>query len=352
MRNMGGLLRNIPVTAITFIIGGMSLAGLPFITAGFWSKDEIFADAVNMTTKTPVGLFVLVMLALAAILTAFYTFRQIAMTFFWSPRTEEAKAAVHNDGTAEGRNIGLQMEMPLVVLAFFAIFAGFVGVNPGFPVLGPLLSGALNIGEFVGKTLIEPPAELGFSILPVLVSLTVFTLGAIAGYWLYFRKPIEAAQPDPVEGIVGADAYRILKNKYYVDEFYVVAFIRPARWVAETLVSGIMDRTIIDGILHGIANATVWTGNLFREFNRVVIDGVGDFIPAAIIDTARSLRNVQSGKVQQYLLYALLAMLVVGLNIGVNIVAPQYDGLAVIIQLVVALIILLVFGLAPQPENK
>src|SRR5207302_1641753 len=131
----------------------------------------------------------------------------------------------------------------------------------------------------VGRTLLEQPPVLDFSIWPVLISLTVFGLGAWAGYVLYFRRPILSGQPDPVEGIVGQylgpDAYRLIQNKYYIDEFYARYFINPTRWLAEQLVSQIIDKGIIDGILHGITRIAVWIGNLFREFNRVVIDGVG-----------------------------------------------------------------------------
>src|SRR5581483_6000875 len=349
MRNMGGLWRRMPVTAATFIIGGMSLAGLPLVTAGFWSKDEIFADAVNMSGKSPVAIVVLVFLALAAILTALYTMRQIAMTFFGSPRTEAAMYAEHNDGTTAGRNISVELTAPLIVLAFFAIFAGFVGVNPGFPIVGPILSGVFNLrapfGAFVGRTLLEPPPHLEFNILPVLVSLTVFLVGAGAGWLLYFQKPIVLGEPDAAEGLIGQyfgpSAYRVLQNKYYIDEFYVAYFVNPARWVAERLVNQIIDRGIIDGILHSIAAIAIWIGNLFREFNRVVIDGVGDGIPEAIADAARSLRTVQSGHIQQYLLYALIAFLWVGANLTILAVLPQWIGWAFVVQ--VGLVIVFVF---------
>ncbi len=350
MRNMGGLWRKMPVTTATFVIGGMSLAGLPLVVAGFWSKDEIFADAWNMSSKTPIAIIVLVFLALAAILTAFYTFRQIGMTFFGAPRTEAAEYAEHNDGTIEGRNISVSLTAPLVVLAFFAIFAGFAGVNPGFPVIGPVLGWLGYHGPFaafVGRTLLEPPPQLEFNIWPVLVSLTVFGLGAWAGWVLYFRRPVVLGETDAAEGVIGRylgpDAYRILQNKYYIDEFYSRAFVEPARWVAVRLVSEIIDKGIIDGILHGIARIAIWIGNLFREFNRVVIDGVGDGIPEAIADAARSLRQVQSGNIQQYLLYALIAFLWVGGNLTLIAVAPQWVSIAAIIQ--VGLVILfIIFG--------
>jgi len=342
---MGGLWRNMPVTTLTFIIGGMSLAGFPLLTAGFWSKDEIFADAFHAMNENPLAVVVLVALALAAFLTALYTFRQIAMTFWGEPRTEAARYAQHNDGTTEGRNISVQITLPLIVLAFFAIVAGFVGVNPGFPLFGLLSGGrdATPFANWVGRTLLEAPPPLEFSIWPVLISFTVFGLGAWAGYVLYFRKPIVMTAPDPVEGIVGADVYRVLQNKYYIDEFYARTFINPMRWVAERLVSQIMDKGIIDGALHLVGRAAIWIGELFREFNRVVIDGVGDGIPEMIVSGARDLRRMQSGHIQQYLLYALIAAIWVTINLALIVVRPDLVGIGALIQAIAAVVLLFAF---------
>ncbi|MEO1444523.1 MAG: proton-conducting transporter membrane subunit, partial [Chloroflexota bacterium] len=95
MRNMGGLRKQMPWVFATFTIGGLSLAGFPLITAGFWSKDEILADAWlgGMVEGYAPQVFVFWMLALAAFLTAFYTTRQIGMTFFGENRTDAAKYA-------------------------------------------------------------------------------------------------------------------------------------------------------------------------------------------------------------------------------------------------------------------
>ena len=176
----------------------------------------------------------------------------------------------------------------------------------------------------------------------MLISLTVFGLGAWAGWVLYFRRPVVAGQPDAAEEVVtnylGADAYRVLQNKYYIDEFYVRYFINPARWVAERLVSEIVDKGILDGILHTIAAVATWIGNLFREFNRVVIDGVGDGIPGAIANAARSLRSVQSGRVQQYLLYALIAGVWISANLALAAVRPDWINVAAAIQVILVII--------------
>ncbi|HRE47149.1 MAG TPA: NADH-quinone oxidoreductase subunit L [Aggregatilineales bacterium] len=351
MRNMGGLLRNMPVTGITFVIGGAALAGFPLVTAGFWSKDEILAEAWAAMSHTPIGLFVLVCLAAAAILTAFYTMRQIAMTFLGSPRTEAAIHAKHydparGDGPTE-RGVSVTMTFPLIILAGFALIAGFVGVNPSFPIVGPVLSGfgiEKPFIKYIGYTLPEAPHLPDFNILPVLLSFTVFGLGAYAGYALYIRRPVVLGEPDPVEGIVGEGTYRLLKNKYFIDEFYQAYFIKPVRWFSDKVAATILDQGVIDGVIHFFARLAGRIGDVFKEFNRVVIDGVGDGIPEAIADAAKGLRPLQTGRVQQYLLFALIAALIVGLNLAVASVAPNAIPIFIIIQGAIAIAIVMIFG--------
>jgi len=359
MRNMGGLIRTMPVTAVTFIIGGLALAGAPIITAGFWSKDEILAEAWYMMGKTPVGLLVLVSLALAATLTAIYTFRQIAMTFLGTPRTEAALYAQHynkarGDGFAE-RSISITLTAPLIVLAVFALLFGFVGVNPSFPIVGPLMS-SLGIEKpfvnYVKYSLLEIPEIPAFNLLPVLLSFAIFGVGVFAGWSLYVRRPVILGQADPVEGIVGKDTYRILQNKYYIDEFYARFFIQPFQWAAARY-SEVVDRGLIDSVLHFVARTAGRIGDVVKEFNRVVIDGVGDGIPEAIGDAAKALRPLQTGRVQQYLLFALVAAIVVAVNLIIIAAVPQIIPVAALVQggIVVLIVFLLGSGSASQPTG-
>src|SRR5512135_2292764 len=133
MFNMGGLRKMMPWTFWTFLIGGFALSGFPLITAGFWSKDEILGEAF---TQNPIVFWVL---ALSALLTAFYTMRQISLSFLGQPRTEAANHAHESHWT---------MILPLVILAFFAITAGFVGVKAGFPGLGSMITPVGQGAEF------------------------------------------------------------------------------------------------------------------------------------------------------------------------------------------------------------
>jgi NADH-quinone oxidoreductase subunit L len=237
-----------------------------------------------------------------------------------------------------------------------AVIAGFVGVNAEFPVVAPLVKSLVGVdtpfGDFVGRTLIEPPHHLPFNWLPVIISLSVFAIGTLIGWALYGRREYNPAQPDPLENVLGSDIYRILQQKYYMDELYEGALVKPFYWFAERFTNVILDKGIIDGTLHAIAGGAVWVGNLLREFNRVVIDGVGDGIPEALAALARTLRQLQTGHVQQYLLYTLAGALWLGVNLIVLAVLPNVIGAFVLAQAAAVLAILLYFNLSSRQARS
>lgn len=318
MLNMGGLRKTMPITFVTFLIGGLSLAGFPLITAGFWSKDEILADAWYGLSHGYAGhIFVFIMLALAAFLTAFYTMRQLGMTFMGEARTEEARHANLGRGL-----VSFTMTLPLIILAFFAVLAGYVGVHPDFPVFGSIFSAEYNpFHHFVGVTLLEVPEKLKFNVIPVLFSFGIALGGIGLGWLLYWRKPLTTHQEDPLIAILGVQLHSLLRNKYYIDEWYRWMFLRPARWIAKEVSDRFLDRTLIDGILHGIARVFVWLGDLMKVLNTWLIDGVGDGIPEGIVHSGGWLRRIQTGRVQQYLLFVVAAAILAGAVVAVTMAA-------------------------------
>jgi NADH-quinone oxidoreductase subunit L len=289
MFNMGGLRRKMPVTFWTFLIGGFALAGFPLVTAGFWSKDEILADAFGHGHWA-----VFLTLAVAAFMTAFYTMRQITLTFLGEPRTQEAEHAQETPWT---------MTVPLIILAIFAIGYGWVGIPEHFPVLGGLIPNWLH--EFVGGTLAEHPEAAEFSWVPLLTSLFVALGGLYAG-WLVYRNVNSPAE----------DRFQIplLKNKYYFDEIYDRAFVKPAYWFAENVVYKFLDQGVIDGILHIFGPLTDRIGSIIRNYfdlpviNRFFGDGSADVTYTA----GERLRAVQTGRIQQYLMLALVVFIAIG----------------------------------------
>ena len=289
MFNMGGLRRKMPITFWTFLIGGLALSGFPLMTAGFWSKDEILADAFGHGHWA-----VFLTLAAAAFLTAFYTMRQITLTFLGEPRTKEAEHAQETPWT---------MTVPLIILAIFAVAYGWVGIPTEFPLLGGLLPNWLH--EFVGGTLAEHPEALTFHPIPLLTSFVV-ALGGLYFGWLVYRN-VQAPAEDRFQ-------IPLLKNKYYFDEIYDRLFVKPAYWFAETFVSRWMDQGLIDGTLHIFGPVTDRIGSFIRKYIDLLIvnQAFGDGSYKATWWFGRSLRPVQTGRIQQYLMFALVVFILVG----------------------------------------
>lgn len=293
---MGGLRKKMPRTFWTFLIGGFALSGFPLVTAGFWSKDEILTGAFNGG-----HILVFAVLALSAFLTAFYTMRQITLTFLGKPRTKAAEHAHETPWT---------MTVPLMVLAVFAVSAGWVGIPEAFPGLGGLLPNWFE--EFVGSMLHTAHGEVHHSLVPLFTSLVVALGGLLLG-WLVYRGVDKADAVDPMAEPLGP-AFVAFKKKYGIDELYQLILIRPAYWFAETFTYKLVDKKILDGILHGIARLGVLLGGwLRRGFDLPVVNGGGDGIARGTRELGSGMRGIQSGRIQQYMIVAIAVLVVVGL---------------------------------------
>ena len=287
MFNMGGLRKKMPITFWTFLIGGFALSGFPLLTAGFWSKDEILAEAFGHGHWA-----VFITLAVAAFFTAFYTMRQITLTFFGEPRTKAAENAHETTWT---------MTLPLVILAVFAIGFGWVGIPEHFPGLGGLLPNWFH--EFVGGTLSVIPEGVPFSWVPLAASLFV-ALGGLGLGWLVYRK-VQSPKQDFLQ-------IPVLKNKWYFDEAYNFLFVRPAFWISEQFTYMFMDRKIIDGILHAVARFSLFLGNAFRNYiDKPIINGlIGDGTGNAVKASGSGLRKIQAGRIQYYMVVSMVVLAV------------------------------------------
>ncbi len=288
MFNMGGLKDKMPITFWTFLIGGFALSGFPIVTAGFWSKDEIFADAF---AHGHMGVFAT--LALAAFMTAFYTMRQITLTFFGEPRTAAAEHASETPWT---------MTVPLMVLSVFAVGFGWLGIPEHFPGLGGILPNWFH--EFVGSTLAEHPVAPEFSWIPLLTSLTVALGGLYAGWMMY--KDVKSPAEDKLQ-------IHWLQNKWYFDEAYDFLFVKPAYWIADTFTYKWMDRGLIDGILHAVAKVSGQIGAILRNYFDVpIVNGAGDALADGTRKLGVSMRVIQTGRIQQYMVSSLAVIIIVG----------------------------------------
>ena len=294
MRNMGGLKDRMKITFWVYLVGAVALAGV-FPLAGFWSKDEILAEAwhVGMVEGYWHGVAVYVLLALAAIFTAFYMTRQIVMVFFRQPRSPAAEHATENPPT---------MTTPLIVLALLSVLGGILNL-PKLHTLGRWLE---HTHHFFHGT------DFNFS---VALSSTVLALVAIwLGIRVYYRRPLEnATAPDQLQGVLGP-VFRFLHGKWYVDELYAATIMRLYEWKARYLAfqvdwdfwhNFVHDR-VIAAAFRGAAVALsgpVDKGGIDRFF-----DGLAHFVRAFSI---RILRPLQTGYVRNYALGVMLGVIVV-----------------------------------------
>ena len=242
IRRFGGLKDKMRITYITFLIGGLALAGFPLITAGFYSKDEILANVVDDS------LLLEVLALLTAFLTAFYTFRAIFMTFHGEPRDRNLYDHAHENKPV--------MTVPLIILAVLSLVGGFVGL-PASLHLPNLLEGWLEPVAHAEHN-ITLAVEIG-----LIVVSSVLALGGIGlAYWVYMRRADLAEN----EGRLYGPFYKVLVNKYYVDEFYDMVFVNPGKRLGKFL-ANIIDVGLIDTLLvDGLARLTGAFGRIFAGF--------------------------------------------------------------------------------------
>jgi NADH-quinone oxidoreductase subunit L len=313
MRNMGGLKDKMPLTFWTFTIGGLALSGLPLVTAGFWSKDEILAGAFN--GGHPVVFWVL---ALSALLTAFYTGRQITLTFLGKPRTAEAEHA---------HETGRTMTTPLIVLAVFAVAAGWLGIPHTFPGLGQVIPNLFEgfVGSMVPGESAAAAAEAAVSYLPLIASVLVSLGGLALGYYAY-RGFASADAPDPAKRVTGGWYWNLLQNRYKIDQFYDWAFVKTSHWISEVFTYQWLDKKVIDGIIEGVVKGAWNLGGIVRRWIDIqVINWLADHLGVGVRATSRELRQVQTGRIQQYMLLAVLLVAVVG-AVAVFFVVLRFIG--------------------------
>ncbi|HUI65004.1 MAG TPA: NADH-quinone oxidoreductase subunit L, partial [Bacteroidota bacterium] len=246
IRKMGGLRSELPVTFRTFLVGTIAIAGIPPL-AGFFSKDEIL-------WRTFDGGHTLLWLAglCAAGMTALYMFRLLTLTFGGEKRWDKG---VHPHEAPRS------MTIPLVVLAVLSGIGGFVGIPASLGGGGALEQWLDPIFEQAKEKLALPvhgtePAEYILMALSVLVALVGIYLARL---WYVRKKDIPGVLVQKVPG-----AYRILLNKYYVDEFYDAAVVRPTVKGSEKLLWKGVDVTLIDGIVNGVAKLIGGLGSVLR----------------------------------------------------------------------------------------
>ena len=259
MRYMGGLRKHMRWTYATFLIGGLSLAGI-FPLAGFWSKDEILAHAWGQGSNVSQIVFWLALIAV--FMTAFYMFRALFMTFHGEFKGgAEADPAAESHGGVHLAESPVVMVAPLLVLAVAAVAAGFL-VNPATD-LG--IVPAHWFSEFL-----HVEAE-GVNLTIAGLSTAVAVAGIALAYLMYSAGRISPESQGRVLGL----AHELLSRKYYFDELYEGYVVKRLlyRWI-----SGFMDwadRSIVDGAVRGVDYAGRNVGRAMAQDQTGQLQGYG-----------------------------------------------------------------------------
>ena len=280
---MGGLRRRMPITFWTMVAAGLSLAGI-FPFSGFWSKEAIIGSAFEE------HFYVLYAMALLTVfLTAFYIFRAIFVAFMGEPQTEGAREAVESPGIMTG---------PMMILAFLAVVSGLVG-TPLRDFFGELVAPSTFAAEVLG---LEPHP---FSYLLAAISVAVGVGGVALAYALYVPKPERAtALSRRFSGL-----YAFLDNGWYFDALYGALFVRPAMAVGRFV--RVFDQRALGRFVTGVGRGA---------------SGIGE-----------RLRPLQSGGAQNYALFILVSVLILGVIVG-----AQYAFLTVALIAGIALVVVAV----------
>ncbi len=286
MRNMGGLRKRMPITFWLYLIGTLALAGI-FPFAGFWSKDEILADAFREGYQAVYWL-----LTIAAFFTAFYMGRQIWLVFFGEARHEAAAHAQESPWI---------MTVPLMVLAGLSVLGGALNL-PGLHSLTSWLEHTLEMvhpGEFI---------------LQVAALSTVLALLALAlSWWVYGRRPLVAGQVDPLKQMFGP-LFIALENKWYVDEGYWAVFVNRymalAHWLAEKVEWAFWHEWFHDTVL--VRGFNFMSHKVLHlRLDRQVVDAFFDGLATLTGRIARRLSPLQNGFVRSYALMVFLGVVLI-----------------------------------------
>ena len=236
-----------------------------------------------------------------AFFTALYVGRAIALIFYGRPRTAHA-AYAHESPRA--------MTLPLVALAAFTLVLGFIN----FPVSesgGWFQSFVAGVHEAAG---LEHEA-VPFSVMVAGLSTAVALLGLALGWGLYRNHAADA--PDPLAARFGR-AFALVQNGYYVDDVYRVLIIRPAQRLADFLFR-VDAEWLIDPLVNAAGRFGKWVSDISATFDARGVDGAVNGIGDALLGAGRAVRRIQTGRVQDYLLWvtaAVLVLVVLYLSLG------------------------------------
>jgi len=249
MRKMGNLRKKLPYTHWTYLFGTLAIAGI-FPFAGFFSKDEILYYSMQK------HFIFWIIGAVAAVMTSFYMFRSVFMTFYGKSRVEHDVAHHLHESPP-------LMTVPLMILAFLSLVGGFVGI--------PVIEGAQRFGNFLdpvfapAKAIIEHGAHhaghhsVTAELVLMAVSLGIAIFGLLLARFMYITSPETPGRiVDRFSGL-----HRLVYNKYWIDELYDFLFVNSIVEFSKLLWKK-FDEAVIDGVVNGVGAVTQAFGSVLR----------------------------------------------------------------------------------------
>ena len=289
MSEMGGLKDAMPKTFRTFIIGTVALAGLPPL-AGFFSKDEILA---SLSHEGYTGYFVIA--AAGAFITAFYMTRAVVKTFFGEYR-----------GNGDPHESTQLMTVPLVVLSVLAVVSGWVNI-PG------VYTGFTSWVGTRGVAINEYHPE-SFDFAAMSLGLLAGVSGIVAAYLLYMKFGTAETGDEKIKL---QPVWKILENKYYLDDLYINGIVNPLKTAVAKSVDQFNSK-VLDRFVNSVGLAMGFLGKIvYSNLDQDGIDRIVNSVSVGTDDLGGRVKLIQSGRVQQYLSLFLSSVLLVSIIVFV-----------------------------------
>lgn len=328
MRNMGGLKKKMPITYVTFLIGTLAISGVP-LTSGFLSKDGLLAGTWAFGNLT--GHYLIPIIGFTvALMTAFYMFRLVIMTFHGEPRNQHKFDHAHESPKL--------MTIPLIILASLSIFI-FYTPNPAAPADGwfynwvktpqtvvpedarfNFMKSDVHNSESSTSTEVHGSGSENAVIThsemyehamhhvhypAMILSIVLASLGILFAFLMYHWKKIDADKlAEKLKPL-----YNLSFNKWYIDEIYSFLFIE--RLLDLSRFISWFDATVVDGIVNYSATFTRGVANVTGWFDTYVVDGLVNFTAFISGFVGLSLRKMQTGKVQTYIVYVVFSVIII-----------------------------------------
>jgi NADH-quinone oxidoreductase subunit L len=303
MYDMGGLRKNMKKTYIFMLLSSLSLAAAPLITSGFWSKDAIFASLLESNYSLSPYLFTLAVIV--AVLTAFYTFRMVGLTFFGKPSKNIVELEAKGHRVHEVDRI---MWMPFAILAIASIAIGLVGfafegqihslfayyLSNTFGIVdGKVMSSSPNLSKSNSQSSIannngisegKNDGFLNLNPIATISSVGAFGIGGYLGYLFYIQRKVD---PNIIQGnVVSRAIWKFLYDRWYLNSFWY--------WVGAVIQLALYRR-------------------IYKYFEGRIIDGVNPAFSYSMIFMSKVVKFSQTGSIQTYLFVFAAGIIVIAM---------------------------------------